>query len=332
MQLPGNLHAFVLETGLVERGIPISATPLEGGISSEIWKVEANGRIFCLKAALAELKTPQLWRAPVSRNVTEVAWFETIAKITPNAVPKILAHSSEHYLFAMEYLPPSNHKLWKSELAKGNADPKFSAQVGHTLATIHSQTAHDPQIAQVFDTQAQFHSLRLDPYLLTTAKEHLDLSDNIRALVESLIANSKALVHGDVSPKNILSGPNGPVFLDAETAWYGDPAFDLAFCLNHLLLKCMWLPQSNSGFLECFSAFANAYLNGVDWEEVQSVERRTAALLPALMLARVDGKSPVEYIVLERDKQRIRDFARPRILQPMIDLASIRGAWEEGFK
>ncbi len=54
------------------------------------------------------------------------------------------------------------------------------------------------------------------------------------------LAAKIALVHGDVSPKKVPAGPRGPVFLDAECAWYGDPAFDLAFCLNHLLLKCLW--------------------------------------------------------------------------------------------
>ncbi|MEZ5669788.1 MAG: phosphotransferase [Alphaproteobacteria bacterium] len=73
-------------------------------------------------------------------------------------------------------------------------------------------------------------------------------------------------MHGDVSPKNILIGPAGPVFLDAECAWYGDPAFDIAFCLNHLLLKCLWTPAATGRFLACFRALAEAWLAEVDWE------------------------------------------------------------------
>jgi Ser/Thr protein kinase RdoA (MazF antagonist) len=113
-------------------------------------------------------------------------------------------------------------------------------------------------------------------------------------------------VHGDVSPKNILVGPRGPVFLDAECAWYGDPAFDLAFCLNHLLLKCIWVPKAAEGFLACFRALSGAYLEKFS---PGNLEERAARLLPALHLARVDGKSPVEYLD-EEGKALVRAKAR----------------------
>jgi aminoglycoside phosphotransferase (APT) family kinase protein len=136
-----------------------------------------------------------------------------------------------------------------------------------------------------------------------------------------------ALVHGDVSPKNILVGPHGPVFLDAECAWYGDPAFDLAFCLNHMLLKCLWTPRARAAFLACFDALAAAYLARVKWEPVADLERRAARLLPALFLARVDGKSPVEYVTEENDKARVRRVAVPLIASPPLGLADVRDAW-----
>ena len=110
------------------------------------------------------------------------------------------------------------------------------------------------------------------------------------------LTTKRALVHGDISPKNILHGPDGPVFLDAECAWFGDPAFDLAFCLNHLLLKGAREGADRTRYIAAFSALAGAYLAGVDWESASAIEARAAALLPALFLARVDGKSPVEYL------------------------------------
>ena len=92
------------------------------------------------------------------------------------------------------------------------------------------------------------------------------------------------------------------MFLDAECAWYGDPAFDLAFCLNHLLLKCLWSRAAARGFLACFDALADAYLGGVDLGAARRRSRRARrALLPGLFLARIDGKSPVEYITDETD-------------------------------
>ena len=139
-------------------------------------------------------------------------------------------------------------------------------------------------------------------------------------------------MHGDVSPKNILIGPDGPIFLDAECAWYGDPAFDLAFCLNHLLLKCLWTPPATAAFLRAFDALAETYLAGVRWEARAEVEARAAGLLPGLFLARVDGKSPVEYVTAEADRERVRRTARPLILHPPARLAAVREAWTDALR
>ncbi len=137
-----------------------------------------------------------------------------------------------------------------------------------------------------------------------------------------------SLVHGDVSPKNILAGPYGqPVLLDAECAWWGDPAFDLAFCLNHLLLKCLWVPQALSALINSFDALARAYLRRVDWEPAEALERRTAALLPGLLLARVDGKSPVEYLTTEPQWRIVRRCASELLRQPVARLVEVAAAW-----
>jgi aminoglycoside phosphotransferase (APT) family kinase protein len=158
---------------------------------------------------------------------------------------------------------------------------------------------------------------------------HPDRAEQLLALVAVTQANRRALVHGDVSPKNILCGPLDPVFLDAECAWWGDPAFDLAFCLNHLLLKCLWTPRAAGGFLRCFDALAATYLRGVAWEPQDALEQRAAALLPGLLLARVDGKSPVEYVTRESQKVQLRRVARALLADPPMRLAAIRNAWRK---
>jgi hypothetical protein len=122
-------------------------------------------------------------------------------------------------------------------------------------------------------------------------------------------------------------GPAGPVFLDAECAWYGDPAFDLAFCLNHLLLKCLWNQAAAPDFLKCFAALAAAYGAGVGWEAPAAVEGRAARLLPGLLLARIDGKSPVEYITEVGDKNMVRRVARQLLQAPKDRLDAILQVW-----
>ena len=141
------------------------------------------------------------------------------------------------------------------------------------------------------------------------------------------ILQKLTLVHGDISPKNILEGPQGPVFLDAECAWYGDPAFDLAFCLNHLLLKTIVQPERLSALQKSFVMLQQAYLEQVDWEAPAELEARTAALLPGLLLARVDGKSPVEYLQTEAHRELVRSVAFPLLRKAPINLADICNAW-----
>jgi aminoglycoside phosphotransferase (APT) family kinase protein len=227
----------------------------------------------------------------------------------------------------MEFLDLARHELWKSELRDGRADPAFAAAVGERLARIHAASAGRADIAAAFPTDDIFYAIRLEPYLVATGRAHPDLAPALDALVQRTATTKRALVHGDVSPKNILIGPRGPVFLDAECAWYGDPAFDLAFCLNHMLLKCLWTPAASAGFLASFDALAAAYLAGVRWEPREEIEARAASLLPGLFLARVDGKSPVEYLTDEAPKQRVRRVARPLIASPPRRLAEVRAAW-----
>ncbi|MEZ5581745.1 MAG: aminoglycoside phosphotransferase family protein [Candidatus Competibacteraceae bacterium] len=284
---------------------------LTGGVSSDIWKVSADGRVYCVKRALAKLKVAADWFAPVERNRFEVAWYQIANEIMLGSAPRILAHDDKAMLFAMEYLDPQTHKLWKTELRDGRADIHQAAQTGMRLGRIHSRTANNDAVNAQFPRADIFQAIRLEPYLEATAAKHPDLKEPLLALSQRTAETSLALVHGDVSPKNILLGPDGPVFLDAECACISDPAFDLAFCLNHFLLKCLWTPAAQSGFLACFRAMSSAYLNEVDWENSATLEARVASLLPGLFLARVDGKSPVEYVNDESDKEHVRRCARP---------------------
>lgn len=302
-------------------------TALTGGVSSEIFRVDAARGSFCVKRALAQLRVSAEWKAPVERNHYEVAWLKFAGGIVPGSVPQVLADSAQDGTFAMAYLPPEDFPVWKTLLRDGQINPGTAAALGRLIARIHAASAGKPAIAAAFATDTIFHSLRLEPYLLATARAHPDCAAELNALAERTARTRLALVHGDVSPKNILVGRDGPVLLDAECAWYGDPAFDLAFCLTHLLLKPLWRPQWRDAYLECFDALVRAYLDAVDWEPVQSLELRAAQLLPAILLARIDGKSPVEYLLSATDKDFVRARAKPLLLHAPTHLAEVRAAW-----
>jgi aminoglycoside phosphotransferase (APT) family kinase protein len=314
--LPEPILRLLSDAGLVSRNETPPSAPLTGGVSSDIWRV---GEV-CVKRALARLRVAERWEAPVERNRYERLWLQAAAAAAPGCAPRVLAFDDAAGLFAMEYV---HAPVWKERLRRGEADPQFAARVGRTLAAIHEATAGRPEVARQFATDAIFHAIRLEPYLVFTGRVHGQWRERMDFLASRTATTRVCLVHGDVSPKNILVAPHGPVFLDAECAWYGDPAFDLAFCLNHLLLKCLWVPAARARFIECFDALSASYLQSVSF---QGVEERTASLLPALLLARVDGKSPVEYLTPENE-ETVRAVAG-ELLPGASTLEEVRRAWQ----
>jgi 5-methylthioribose kinase len=319
----------LVEHSLLSAGEQALWQPLAGGVSSDIWRVDIGGRSLCVKRALAQLKVAADWKAPVSRNAFEWAWMQFAAEHCPDNVPEPVAHDESAGLFAMSFLDPQRHPVWKQQLLHGEVDPATAFSVGSVLGRLHAASAGRSEMATAFDTIDNFYALRLEPYLVATANRHPDLAPVLLELVARTAGTQHALVHGDVSPKNILVGPRGPVILDAECAWYGDPAFDVAFCLNHLLLKATVVPQAVVPLSHSFDALVRGYFEHVVWEPPEQLEARAARLLPALMLARVDGKSPVEYLTQEATRSMIRDFTATLLRNPVARLAQVCQAWSE---
>jgi aminoglycoside phosphotransferase (APT) family kinase protein len=324
-----DLDEFLWKTGLAERDQHGDWTPLTGGVSSDIWRVSVNGKTLCVKRALGKLKVSADWFASTERNAYEWAWLKFAAGHLPAHVPTPLAHDPDNGVLAMSFLPSEHHPVWKSTLLRGEGSARFAGEVGHLIGRLHSISSCEPSLADVLGDTPSFEAIRLDPYLLATGLRHPQLTTHMRSLIDRTKSLRVAAVHGDISPKNILMGPKGPVFLDAEASWYGDPAFDLAFCLNHLLLKCLARPLSRTLYLESFAALATAYLKQVDWEPREALEYRAATLLPALFLARVDGKSPVEYLTEQNAKQRVREAAFEWIRIPADDLSELARRWRK---
>lgn len=318
-----DLSSFLIAQGLADEGEVAHWEPLAGGVSSDIWRVDLPGRSFCVKRALARLKTDAEWTAPVSRNAYEWAWMQFAAQHSPDNVPRPLAHDGGTGLFAMSFFPPDTYPVWKQQLMSGHVNEDIAREIGRVVGLLHAKSANRTDLAAAFDTTENFYSLRLEPYLIASAARNPTVAPQLTELSARTANIRLALVHGDISPKNVLVGPHGPVLLDAECAWYGDPAFDLAFCLNHLLLKCFAIPERSTALLNAFEALAGAYLDQVDWEPCLDIEQRAAHLLPALLLARIDGKSPVEYLTDQGHRDRIRKTAIQLLRQPSQRLSRI---------
>ena len=324
-QDPAAVRRILLALGLVREDEPVQAIALTGGVSSGIYRIDLASGSYCIKQALPQLKVAKLWQVPVERVFSEIAYLRTVHGIVPGHVPRVLGEDAASGSFVMPFLGPE-YRNWKTELLAGRVAPEIARTMGDLLGRIHAATADRPEIAARFATDANFHALRLEPYLLETARVHPALADRLRAIADRTAGTRRVLVHGDVSPKNILLGPAGPVLLDAECAWFGDPAFDLAFCLNHLLLKAAHAPAHAASLVQAFTALAEAYRRHVAWEPQTTLEGRVATLLPALALARIDGKSPVEYLG-EPQRAGVRAASIALLQDPPSSLAHLADRW-----
>ena len=306
------LDDFLIDAGLIARGDATLWTPLTGGVSSDIWRVDAGDKSWCVKRALAQLKVAAEWKAPVERNAFEWDYMQVASAIAPGHVPRPSRMTRRAACSQWPGLRRISTGCGKVNCSPGGSmramPPRWAICSGASTAA----TARDPSLPARFATDASFHALRIDAYLLATARAHPDLAPLIEPIAAQTAQTKRVLVHGDVSPKNIMLGPDGPILLDAECAWFGDPAFDLAFCLNHLLIKRLVVKGAEEALAASFDALAAAYLAHVDWEPAEALEARAAALLPVLALARVDGKSPVEYLD-EAQRAMLRGMARRAI-------------------
>ncbi len=292
---PGNVGAYLAERGLLSDGASLDVHALPGGVSGVVLAVRADGRRMVVKQALERFRVADEWLVPPERALTEAQALELMTQLAPGSVPALIDSDPELFALVMEEAP-ADWRPWKSLLLAGTADAAVAAWVGALLAVLHSADG-DIGSAESFEAQ------RVDPYLRMIQRRHPDLDARIGAYIERLLGTIRCVVHGDYSPKNILVGDDGLWVIDWEIAHRGDPAFDVAFLLNHLLLKTIHRPQARADYEACGRAFLDGYGKELDL-------RYVLGLVGCLMLARVDGKSPAEYLTdAERDEARAAGIA-----------------------
>ncbi len=332
--LEDRCRRLLRELGLASPHESMSVEALSGGVASDIAVVHFEDRKVCVKFALPKLKVAADWFAPVHRNAAEYAWLYIVAQVAPESALRVYGRSERLHGFAMEFLHGEDIYLWKAALLSEAPDRGEAARVGALLGRIHAASAHPDFDRSPFDNRDDFHALRLEPYLIHTARRHGDIRKCFERLADDLHRSDRVLVHGDASPKNILFRAHAPILLDAECATMGDASFDPAFCLNHLVLKAIRLPSSRARYLQSANRLWESYARQIVWESQSGLEARICRLLPALMLARVDGKSPVEYLS-PLEGQRVRDIARsliktePPISSVAATIARIAASLEE---
>jgi len=278
---------YLVARGLVDADWSLRVEPLGGGVSNVVLAVTGPGVRVVVKQALPELAVADHWRAKRERALTEAAAIEVCRRLMPGCAPRLLDVDPEACALVVELAPDGWHP-WKDDLLAGRADPDVARWLGATLRAWHDGT-RDEASRERFDDAEAFEQLRVDPYYRTVMRRLPDLAGLVGPFVERMEATRSCLVHGDYSPKNVLVSDGEAWVIDFEVAHTGDPAFDLAFMLNHLMLKAIHAPASRHGFVACAQAFWDAYGELDDPGYV-------LGHVGCLMVARVDGKSPAEYL------------------------------------
>ena len=328
-EFPTDLMKALEEMGLATPDERVRVTPIEGGVSSDIYRVDLDWGTLCVKRTLPALRDFRDWVLPVARSGFESEWLKIARIVVGESVPDVLGERPG--IFAMEFLDPAQHAAWRTQLCKGNINPSTAAEIGRTVGRIHSATANNVAVARRFASHRIFEAARIRPFFLETALAQPTVAARLRKLAADTAKTRITLIHGDLTPKNILVGPRGPVLIDAEFACHGDPAFDVALCLSHVLLKCAWRPQWRDYYLTCFDAFWAAYAQRVTWESSDWINERAALLVPALMLARVHGRLRAEYLQMDSNRDRVARFACNLLLEPVLRLAAVRESWRRAL-
>jgi 5-methylthioribose kinase len=322
---PENLTAYLQERSLVPAGAAVRVEALGWGISNVVLKVTLPDDCFVVKQPLPKLRVADDWPFDRSRIFIERDCMALLGDLLPaGSVPQVRFSDDENYLFGMS-CAPEDGDLWEQALLEGRIDVPAAARAGVFLAEMHNKAAGDSRSRERFDDITNFIQGRIDPYHRTTAKAHPDLAPLIDAEVERMLGTRRTLVHGDYSPKNIFICPDHMFLLDFEVAHYGDPAFDAAFCLNHLVLPALRFPERSVRYLEAAQTFRQAYFTSITPQLTAGLEAATVRELGCLMLARIDGKSKIPYITDEPTRDRTRRLARNILtgtqpsLEPLLD-------------
>lgn len=302
----------LVDRGIVDDDTYLQVRPLTGGVSSVVLDVRTPDRRLIVKQPLERFDVPDEWVVKRERVLVEAEALRLAARILPGAVPSVVHVDADEFVLVMDGAP-EGWRSWKEELLEGVTSVDVATQAGRALAAWHGATR---SFIDRFDDPEIFGQQRADPYYRTTMKRRPELAAAMGGLLDRMLATHECLVHGDYSPKNILAGEDGLWIIDWEITHAGDPAFDIAFMTSHLMLKAIHRRADAALYEACAQAFWSAYGSVTDPSYV-------LAHVGCLMVARVDGKSPAEYLT-ERQRETARSVGSRLVTDPP---GSVPDAW-----
>jgi len=321
------LGAYLAERGLASDPAALSIRELGGGVSNCVSLIEGPGIRWVAKQSLRRLRVKDNWLSQRERVFREAAALRSLGPTLDSAVPRVVHVDRANFLFVMTAAPEGS-VVWKESLLDGQVRMQVAQRAGEMLAAMIKASQQEPALQHQFADRTVFDELRIDPYYRTTAARCEEAREALERLIEDSWGIQSSLVHGDYSPKNMLVCGDSIFLIDFEVVHWGDPAFDSGFLLNHLMLKSFHQPQYAELYFRAARTFWKALSAGLNGAPVVDFEVMTVRHLGGLMLARMDGKSPVEYIRDEGVKSRVRRAAvrlltvRPRKIEAAFNLVA----------
>jgi 5-methylthioribose kinase len=331
-----NAEAYLRERGWVTRQERLAVRRLAGGVSNEVLYVARPDRVdreFVLKQARPQLRTAEPWFASVERiwrevDVLRVCQGLLLAEAQPEATepgtlfaatPLVVHEDRDNYAFAMS-AAPAEHRVWKADLLGGRVQPIIATACGRLLGRLHAGTWHDAGVAAQLDDRRLYDELRLDPYYRFIARTRPEYAPVFEALIDETWRERHSLVHADFSPKNLLVYDGGLLLVDFETGHYGDPAFDLGFFLSHLVLKAAYHAPAHDAYLALTRSFLRSYqeemAKAVSADNFARLEQRAIRHFAACAWARLDGKSPIDYLNDPGRRDLVRQLCQSLLNEP----------------
>lgn len=303
---------YLQSAGVMPAGVEATVEELGGGISNIVLKVAWDGNPVVVKQSLSKLRVSADWRFDRRRTLVERDCLDLLGRLVPGAAPDVIACDEDAFVLVTTCVPPGG-VLWTQALMAGEIDEIAAGRAGALLGAIQRLSARDPGARARFADQTVMVQGRTDPYHLTAAARHPSLAPAIASEVERLLGTQVTLTLGDYSPKNLFVYSDRVMAIDFEVAHWGDPAFDVAFCLTHLVLKAIHFEARAGRYLSAAARFWARY-RGEGGGLAR--ERDVVCELGCLLLARIDGKSPIEYITDEPARDLVRVLAASLITSP----------------
>lgn len=296
-----NVKSYLIRQGIIHEKDEPFVEQLGGGVSCDVWKITVGEHNWVLKQALDKLKVEAEWYSDIDRIHREHEVMETLNELLPDgSIPKVVYKDYANHVYMMTAADGFT-QTWKDSLMNEDFNASFANKAATLLSAIHKCSDRIPVTDKTkWLDQKYFKQLRIDAFHLTVLGKYPQLKPAINKLIKEVTTQQSCLVHGDFSPKNMLINDEGDLMLiDFEVAHWGNPVFDVAYCLGHLMLKGWFLDRKEKA-LQLIETFLISYSGNIN---------NLIPHLGLMLLARVDGKSPVNYIKDKNIKNAIRKVA-----------------------